>query len=195
MSLTSALLASSLAASLFLAGGVGNGGGIEGDDPVSLFDFDLDRADDWLVINDGVMGGVSSSRFVSSESGFATFTGELSLENNGGFASVRAPVSPGALEGRKALILRVRGDGRTYQVRLRTDRRFDGISYMARFETAKDEWREVTLPLDRFQPTFRGRRPAGAPPLAPEAVQQIGLLLADGTPGEFRLDVEWIRVR
>lgn len=162
-------------------------------DPVSLFEFELDPAEEWLVINDGVMGGVSSSRFTSGESGFATFTGELSLENNGGFASVRAPLTPGALEKRAALLLRVRGDGRTYQVRLRTDRRFDGISYMARFETANEEWQEVRLPLDRFQPTFRGRRPAGAPPLSPEAVQQIGLLLADGTPGEFRLDVAWIR--
>ena len=182
------------AAALLLAVVMGYGDQ-PGSDSVSLFEFDRDEAEEWLIINDGVMGGVSSSRFASSDSGFATFSGELSLENNGGFASVRAALAEGALESRESLILRVRGDGRTYQVRLRTDRRIDGISYMARFETAKNEWQEVRLPLDRFQPTFRGRRPAGAPPLAPAAVQQIGLLLADGTPGEFRLDVAWIRAR
>ena len=180
-------------AALFFLAGIGQEGRSVDPEPASLFEFDRAVAGEWIIVNDGVMGGLSSSRFTDSDSSFATFTGELSLENNGGFASVRALTPEGALADRSALILRVRGDGRTYQVRFRTDRRFDGISYMFEFSTVGGEWQEVRIPLSDFQPTFRGRRPRGAQPLTPTEVQQIGLLLADKRPGAFRLDVAWIR--
>ena len=162
-------------------------------DEVSVFEFDRDSAADWVVVNDGVMGGVSSSAFVDSDSGYATFRGELSLDNNGGFASVRGEIQEGMLAGRSVLVLRVRGDGRTYQVRFRTDGRFDGVAYRAEFATRADEWLTVTVPMSDFEPTFRGRRPRGAPPLDVSVIQQIGLLLADYEEGPFRLDVAWIR--
>lgn len=180
-------------AALFLLTGVGQEVRSADPEPVSLFEFDHAVTDGWMIVNDGVMGGLSSSRFTDSDAGFATFTGELSLENNGGFASVRTLAPEGVLVDRSALILRVRGDGRTYQVRFRTDRRFDGIAYMALFSTVEGEWQEVRIPLTDFQPTYRGRRPSGAQPLSPGDVQQIGLLLADKLPGAFQLDVAWIR--
>lgn len=182
-------------ATLLLLAGSGPDGQSTDSEPASLFEFDRGVAGEWIIVNDDVMGGLSSSRFEDNEEGFATFEGELSLENNGGFASVRALAPEGVLADRSALVLRVRGDGRTYQVRLRTDRRFDGISYMAEFSTVEGEWQEVRMPLSDFQPTFRGRRPAGAQPLSPAKVQQIGLLLADKRPGAFRLDVAWIRAQ
>ncbi len=181
-----------VAALLLLAGSAPDGRSAD-QEPASLYEFDRAVAGEWIIVNDGVMGGLSSSRFEDTDSGFATFSGELSLENNGGFASVRALAPEGVLADRSALILRVRGDGRTYQVRLRTDRRFDGISYMAEFDTSDGEWLDVIVPLSDFEPTFRGRRPRGASPFAAADVQQIGLLLADKRPGAFRLDVAWIR--
>ena len=61
----------------------------------TLFDFSTaTNAPAWQVVNDDVMGGVSTSRF-SVTNGVAVFRGEVSLENNGGFASVRSlPVAP-----------------------------------------------------------------------------------------------------
>ena len=180
-------------AALILAVGIGQDSRSVDPEPASLFEFDRAMASEWIIVNDGVMGGLSSSRFTDSSLGYATFTGTLSLENNGGFASVRALTREGVLAGRAVLALRVRGDGRTYQVRLRTDRQFDGIAYMSEFSTVEGEWREVRLPLTDFRPTFRGRRPQRAQPLSPADVRQIGLLLADKRPGAFRLDVDWIR--
>lgn len=58
-------------------------------DTTRLFDFAQESAEEWIVVNDGVMGGVSRSAFVDSESGYASFQGVMSLDNNGGFASVR----------------------------------------------------------------------------------------------------------
>lgn len=162
-------------------------------DTTGAYYMDARSAADWMIVNDGVMGGLSSSEFVDSGDGHATFRGVLSLDNNGGFASVRGLVQPGAMEGRDALELRVRGDGRTYQIRLRTDRRFDGIAYKAEFVTIDGEWTTIVVPFSDFEATWRGRTPRGAPPLDPAAVRQIGFLIGDKVEGPFRLDVEWVR--
>jgi monofunctional biosynthetic peptidoglycan transglycosylase len=172
---------------------------LAGSDPsasgeISMFDFREASASDWIVVNDGVMGGLSQSEFSDSGEGYASFQGVMSLENNGGFASVRALVPARLPESTQAVVLRVRGDGRTYQVRFRTDRNFDGISYMAEFETIVGEWLTVEVPIASFEPTFRGWTPRNAPPLAAEEIRQVGLMLADKRSGPFRLDVQTISV-
>ncbi len=157
-------------------------------DPVS------ETLGDWYQVNDGVMGGRSSSAMRRSSDGTAVFEGDLSLENNGGFASVRTVLPEAALSGSSRLLLRVRGDGKRYQVRLRMSTGFDGIAYGAGFDTVADEWITVEIPLRSFEPSFRGRRPRGAPPLDPTNVRQLGVMLTDKQEGRFRLEIDWVGV-
>jgi NADH dehydrogenase [ubiquinone] 1 alpha subcomplex assembly factor 1 len=157
-----------------------------------LIDFNDEQETSWFVVNDGVMGGRSSSTIRRGEAGTAVFEGDLSLENNGGFASVRAEVTGNAMAGAETVLLRVRGDGKRYQLRLRPGRRFDGVAYGGSFETVADEWVVVEFPIDSFQPTFRGYRPRNTGPLDPATVEQIGLMLTDKQVGSFRLEVDWI---
>jgi hypothetical protein len=159
-------------------------------DSVVLVEFAGAATVEWRVVNDGVMGGVSSSTMTTTESGTGMFSGSLSLENNGGFASVRSDLAQPDLSPYAGLVLRVRGDGRRYQVRLRTDPRFDGIAYRAEFDTEPDTWITVVLPFDTFVPTFRGYVPRNAPPLDPSAIRQFGFLIGDRREGQFRLEVE-----
>lgn len=161
--------------------------------PGLLVDFRSFDALEWYRVNDAVMGGISRGGIQPTDSGTALFAGELSLENNGGFASVRSPVGAHDLSKAAGLEIRVRGDGRSYQLRLHTDDRFDGIAYRAGFETTRGEWTTVRIPFDKFLPTFRGRVPYGAPPLDTARIRQIGLMLADKRPGPFALEIEWIR--
>lgn len=162
-------------------------------DTTPAFAVTAGTVSEWVIVNDGVMGGLSNSEFVDGGDGFATFRGDLSLENNGGFASVRGIVPGGALENHRGLTLRVRGDGRTYQVRLRTNSRFDGVAYMAEFATRERTWQTIEIPFEAFEATYRGRTPRGAPSLVPARIQQMGILIGDKVDGPFRLDVEWIR--
>jgi NADH dehydrogenase [ubiquinone] 1 alpha subcomplex assembly factor 1 len=161
--------------------------------PDSVVLVDFARAPGaWSVVNDGVMGGVSSGTIGVTADGVGVFAGRLSLENNGGFASVRTDLPGSDLAGLAGLALRVRGDGREYQVRLHTDGRFDGIAYAATFRTEPDRWLTVVLPFDAFVPTYRGYTPRNAPPLDPAAVRQLGLLIGDKRDGPFRLEIERI---
>jgi monofunctional biosynthetic peptidoglycan transglycosylase len=115
------------------------------------------------------------------------------LENNGGFASVRTEPFDFGLTEFKGLELRVRGDGKRYQLRLRTDRNSDGIAYRASFETAEAEWTTIRLDFQDFIPSFRGRRVASAPVLDPARIRQIGFLISDNQEGSFRLEVASIK--
>lgn len=157
-----------------------------------LIDF---RQDDevprWLAINDDVMGGISRGN-MRREDGIGVFSGELSLEHGGGFASVRREPEVFSLGAYSGLMLYVRGDGRRYQLRLRTTRLFDGAAYRALFQPSAGEWQRVALPWHEFEAVFRGRRLEDAPPLDPETIQKVGLLIADRRPGPFRLEVAWL---
>ena len=95
---------------------------------LSIISFERDDLVEWVAIHDVVMGGVSSGGIERTEENTGIFSGELSLENNGGFASVRALVGRQDLSSFEGLEIRVRGDGRRYQLRLRMDDRFDGIA-------------------------------------------------------------------
>jgi len=88
---------------------------------------------DWFVVNDTVMGGLSESRLVVGAHS-VEFKGDVSLRNNGGFASVRTPFN---LENKNAeqLSVVVKGDGKQYQLRLRVDQYLDGPAFVYKFQT------------------------------------------------------------
>lgn len=50
-----------------------------------------DAVEAWAPIDDRIMGGVSQSRLSFHADGYAVFAGTVSMENGGGFASVRHP--------------------------------------------------------------------------------------------------------
>jgi monofunctional biosynthetic peptidoglycan transglycosylase len=160
----------------------------------TLMDFNEPNTESpWLAVNDGVMGGLSQGAAVIKE-GLLHFSGILSLENNGGFSSIRKPSTGHDLTGAKSMILRVKGDGRTYQLRISTDARFRGsrISYGTEFATKADEWIEVTVPFTSLKPTYRGNTLDG-PPLELSKVEEVGLLIGDKRSGSFSLKVDWIK--
>lgn len=146
----------------------------------------------WQPINDGVMGGVSTSRMRFDVNGYAVFEGEVSLENNGGFASVRTSLLDLGCTNTTAYVLTVWGDGHTYKLNMRTDTGFDGVNYQAAFTPVPGLWTQSVLRVADFEPRFRGRTVQGVPRLHLEAVRQVGLMISDKQAGAFRLMVKSI---
>ena len=105
----------------------------------------------WQTVLDGVMGGRSTGRISAGEGGTLQFTGELSLENNGGFSQIRTEIPEGLFADSKGLLMRVKGDGRTYQCDIRSSRaRVMAGGYQRVFETKAGEWIEVEIPFDEY---------------------------------------------
>lgn len=161
-----------------------------------LFDFGApDAAMSWRNQDDTVMGGRSGSTASVSDSALA-FRGNLSLENNGGFASVISEVDPSLGDraaGGERLRIRAVGDGRTYIVQARVGARY---SYIQRFATEAGVPRVYELPIADFQPvTFMLTPAVSAPPaLDPADLSQLAFYLTDKQAGPFALRVERVDV-
>ena len=162
--------------------------------PLVIFDFS--RSDDisaWVSVNDVVMGGQSSGELEGTSEGTALFSGSVSFENGGGFASVRTRPKRHDLHQHDGLRLRIRGDGRLYKLNLKLDGYLDGVMYRAIFQTKADDWQTIFLPFSQFEPTFRGRSAPDAPTFDASRIASFGLMISDRQEGPFRLELAWIR--
>jgi len=161
--------------------------------PNILLDFD-DPADveAFSPIDDAVMGGLSSSRMVQAAHGIAAFEGSVSLENNGGFASVRSRPRDWGLAGATALVLRLRGDGKRYRVNLRTPDTPSAFRFEAPLELPAGQWHEIEVPISTLRARAFGRPVPLVGPPDPARVRQVGFMISDRQTGPFRLEIDWI---
>jgi monofunctional biosynthetic peptidoglycan transglycosylase len=146
----------------------------------------------WYTVDDVVMGGVSNSHVDIIELNILSFSGSMSLENNGGFSSVRSDWNVIDLSGFDGVLLRVLGDGKVYRLRIRTEETGGDIAYNGAFETTPDKWVQVYVPFANMVPTFRGTV-MDVGQLDITSIGSFGFMLSDKQPGEFELQVDWIR--
>ena len=159
----------------------------------SLFDFDTKtKADSWRVVNDGVMGGLSEGYFHINADGHGIFSGIISLENNGGFSSVRHFLQPKKLKHKGRLVLKVKGDGKQYQIRIK-DKADHNFSYVASFQTS-GEWEEIEILLENMKPTFRGQT-LNQPNFSGDFIEEVMFLIANKKSESFELLIDKISVR
>ena len=155
-----------------------------------IFDFQADTSlKDWYVINDGVMGGRSTGSLRLDAEGHGLFSGKISLENNGGFSSIRYDCGPKDLSGYHFITLKVKGDGQRYQLRVKANRN-DCVVYFSYFETT-GEWQLLKLPLDSMYPVFRGRR-LDMPDFSGNIMEEIGILIGNKEARSFELRIDAI---
>ncbi len=157
-----------------------------------LFDFsDPAAVAEWDAIDDRVMGGISSSRLKLDPAGHAIFEGNVSLERNGGFASIRSRPANRGTPGAQTCFIEARATGKRFKLNLLTDDAFDSTNYQASF-TPESAWQALHIPLANFRATFRGREVPGAPSLDPARIRHVGLMIAERQAGPFALEVRRI---
>ena len=156
-----------------------------------LFAFDgEDAATGWRTVLDGVMGGRSTGRILATDDGTIVFDGATSLENNGGFSSMRTDVAEGACDGADAIRLIVKGDGRDYKLGVKGYRGMSPEGYWQSFPTVAGEWTEVVMPIRDLERQFMGRPLQGR--IAPEDIRAIEFYIYDKNAGDFRLEIDSI---
>ncbi len=147
------------------------------------------KVKEWRVVNDGVMGGISKSSLALTEDGYGQFSGHVSLENNGGFASIQLDKIIKLAEEKKFIILRVKGDGKAYEFRLKGEIS-QSESYVQQFITS-GEWETIKLPISDFYPQFRGRK-LNIPNFNFKNIEQVSFLIANKQDEDFKLLIDWI---
>lgn len=153
----------------------------------------FDSVHSWSPINDGVMGGFSRSDVQQTDTPALRFSGIVSLENGGGFASVRSGPVSFDLSGYDGILMRFRGDGHRYALNLRTEYHIRGGSYRRQFDTEPIAWGEHYFPFSGFAPTSFGRPVHDAPALDSANIRSFGLLISSRQHGPFSLEVAWLQ--
>jgi NADH dehydrogenase [ubiquinone] 1 alpha subcomplex assembly factor 1 len=164
---------------------------------ISIIDFSSTSPAGWQMVNDNVMGGVSRSRLDMHTEGFAVFSGTVSLQNNGGFASMRTQArNPADLSNFEGVSVRVLGDGKVYNLRLKTviNGRITWYAFEASFTTVAGEWQTHKLAFNEFRAVYRGSAVRGNPPLNPDAVIELGFMIKDEQEGPFSLGISSVSV-
>ena len=158
-----------------------------------LFDFNSNSdLTNWTIVDDVVMGGQSNGQFEINQDGQGVFSGMVSLENNGGFSSVRYDCGQLNIEDYSKVVIRLKGDGKSYQFRTKTDNK-DQHSYIFTFETSLD-WEIIEIPLSEMEPRFRGRK-LNMPNYPAEILEEIAILIGNKKNESFRLEIDFIELR
>ena len=159
----------------------------------TLFHFDQDTdLSSWQIVNDGVMGGRSQGKLSLGEDGHGIFEGFVSLENNGGFTMIQHRFTPLDVTGFKALEIRVKGDGKSYQIRLKSSLS-QYYTYACKAETT-GQWQTIRIPFEEFKPQFRGRQ-LNMPVYPGEQLGEVAILIGNKKAEEFRIEIDAITLR
>lgn len=158
-----------------------------------IFDFTKDSdISVWKITDDVVMGGKSSGKFHLDDKGNGIFKGEVSLENNGGFSSVKYKFEPKIIAGYSTIILNLKGDGNRYQFRLKSEVN-QLHSFIFKFETTGD-WETIEIPLSEFYPVFRGRK-LEIPNFSDKVLVEVAFLIANKQSESFQLKIASIGLK
>lgn len=158
-----------------------------------LYNFSTEsNTNDWYIVDDVVMGGRSSGIFKINDDGHGMFFGKVSLENNGGFSSVRHRFKIKDVSQYSKIILRIKGDGKTYQFRVKKKSE-DYASYLYEFDTSED-WMTIEIPFSQMYPSFRGRR-LQQPNFEGDYISEIAFLIGNKKPQDFKLLIDLIELK
>lgn len=157
-----------------------------------LYDFNTEsQANDWLVVDDVVMVGRSDGNFYIDENGHGVFEGTTSLENDGGFSSIKHDCRTIEVKGYSKIRLRVKGDGNTYQLRLKS-KRTDKHSYRAYFNSS-NSWGTIDIPIKALLPVFRGKE-LDMPNFPNQTIEEISILISNNESQTFKLLIDKIEL-
>ncbi len=161
----------------------------------TLMLFDLTKDSDlqnWYVVDDTVMGGKSAGKMGMDAEGNGMFEGHVSLDNNGGFTSIKFNAGKKKLQGYSRFVIVLKGDGKAYQFRVKT-KSSEYYSYIFVFETT-GKWQTIEIPFSNMAPSFRGRT-RDMTNFPGDYLEEIGLLIGNKKEEDFKLAIDNISVQ
>ncbi|MEM6343814.1 MAG: CIA30 family protein [Bacteroidota bacterium] len=156
-------------------------------------DFGTDKSGQtWRVINDGVMGGLSQAQARLTDNS-VLYRGEISLDNNGGFSSLRSPYERFNFSDFETVTIRFKSKGPTFGFTLETSSYFYQPYYKTVLKSEGDDWQTITVKLTDFKQYQLGR-PSGERLAASylSKIIRIGFINHDKVAKPFELEIDYI---
>lgn len=160
---------------------------------MTLFNFNSEsNLTNWRIVDDVVMGGKSDGNFALNKAGYGLFSGRVSLENNGGFSMVQYTFDTKNVSNYSKVIIKLKGDGKTYQFRVKTDSN-DYYSYVTSFDTSGN-WETIEILFKDMYPAFRGRK-LDMKNYPGNEMQMIAFLIGNKKAESFELEIKSITLK
>ena len=158
-----------------------------------IFNFNSDNSlRNWSIVDDDVMGGISSSNIVVNKNGMGLFSGHVSTKNNGGFSSLRHQFKLVDISKYQSFVIRVKGDGKNYQFRVKSNLN-EYHSYKYEFKT-NNTWQNIEIQFNQLEPTFRGRM-LNMPSFSNVTLQEICFLISNKIEEDFSLEIDYVKIQ
>lgn len=158
----------------------------------SLYQFNKkSKPEDWNIVDDIVMGGRSSGVIRINNDGYGVFSGNVSLENNGGFSSIKYRFNKKTLNKNSKIILKIKGDGKPYQFRLKS-KSSDKYSYISHFNTGVD-WEMIKIDVNSMYPSYRGKQ-LNLPNDKINSFEEVSIFIGNKRNETFILEIDNIKI-
>lgn len=182
--------------------------------PIWKFDTQ-DAIDAWRVATDfDFSEGFSNASFTRSPAGHGLFSGYLDSETlpkdrtimRTGWANISSPYVRRSFfrEGHYEwdpfthLVMKVRGDGRTYAISIRTPGTMDvtwfDVFSFGLYTHGGPYWQYVRIPFSRFFFTSKGSVQDFQEWMPVHEIKSLGISLIDKNTGPFRLEIDYIAI-
>lgn len=161
-----------------------------------IFNFGTqNNTETWRIVNDAVMGGLSTSGITENKNSIL-FKGETSLDNNGGFASMRTLIEKDSLKDCTTMTIRFKSSStdRTFGLSLKTSQRYYIPYHKFTFSPKTNDWEELKVNITEFK-HYRISEIIGEnmPLDVLSEVFNIALIVSDTKAGPFDIEIDFIK--
>lgn len=162
--------------------------------PVFQIDFGNEKdGQDWRIINDGVMGGLSKG-YLDFQEDVVVFKGEVSLANNGGFTSFRSPYQSFDLSAYEKVVIRLKSTGYPISFTLNTDQRWYQPYFKQAIVVNDTDWQTIELPLKDFKAYRLGQNLGyGLDKTTAAGVIRLGFITDSKKESTFEAMIDYVR--
>nr|XP_050857924.1 complex I intermediate-associated protein 30, mitochondrial isoform X1 [Vespula vulgaris] len=168
--------------------------------------------DSWLIVCDSDYNeGYSTCKLELSPEGKAVFSGQLDFRIpkdgkiiNAGYCALKTATFRKSFKRETRLdwhlynhlIMRVRGDGRTYMINIGTkglyDINWNDLYNYVMYTRGGPYWQYVKIPFSKFFLSSHGRIQDDQVPIPLNNISSFGIIASDKIPGPFKLEIDYI---
>ena len=148
---------------------------------------------EWIMISDNVMGGITASNLAYTDSSMV-LSGTISLENYGGFASVKTKFGRFDLSEYKGVRIRFKAVNQRFAFTLENSRNWTQPYLKGDFGSAKaNTWTETTIYFKDFNEYQIGEPTGGKlDPAQLKGIVRLGIITNEKKEGPFSLEVDYV---
>ena len=162
-------------------------------DPSIDFGNAANKVNDWVMISDNVMGGITKSKLDYTEQSMV-LTGDISLENYGGFSSVKTRFGSFNLSAYKGLKIRYKATNQRFAFTLEDSRNWTQPNFKGDLPGSKsDVWSEATIYFKDFKEYQIGEPTGGKlDPNSLKDIVRLGIITTEKKEGPFSLEIDYV---